>query len=152
MDNCIRGIPYVEEAIEAKKWIKVTDYLRMYYLYSEGGIYLDCDIKILKPFDELLNSQMFVCRETDTVIANSVIGAEKGHPLLESYLEKVNNFNGGGDMVFEPAERLFTDLVLGRYGEFSGIVCYSRDYFFPETEKAATKNTFTFHNFTRSWR
>ena len=150
-------VKYLRDAIDSKKWIKVTDYIRMWLLYNEGGIYLDCDMQVIKPFDDLLNTGLFVGRENPRVIANSIIGAEKGHPLLKLYLDKVeNNFKGSGDMIFEPAERLWTDLILGVYGNFEDIVTYSSDYFFPMNEETKeekiTKNTHVYHHFARSWR
>lgn len=39
---------YVQEAVKARKWAFAADYIRMYALYTEGGIYLDSDVKILK--------------------------------------------------------------------------------------------------------
>ena len=157
LDNCIRGIRYVEEAIAAKKWIKVTDYLRMFYLYKTGGIYLDCDMEILKPLDDLLDNRLFVCRENEKVIANSVIGAEKENILIKKYLELAeDNFRGGGSMIFEPAERLFTDLIMGTYGDFGETKIYPEEYFFPYNEKTGetniTPNTHIFHHFKRSWK
>lgn len=38
---------YVQEAFKQRKWAFVADYIRMYALYHEGGIYLDSDVKIL---------------------------------------------------------------------------------------------------------
>lgn len=148
---------YLQEAIEAKKYIKVTDFIRMWVLHYEGGIYLDCDMEVLKPFDDMLNTGMFVGRENDHVIATSIIGAKARHPLLREYITKVeNNFKGNGDMIFEPAERLFTDLVTGTYGNFDDIVTYSSDYFFPmdeiTKEEKITKNTRVYHHFARSWK
>ncbi len=151
-----RDFSYVKEAIAAKKYIKVTDFVRMYYLYKEGGIYLDCDMEVLKPFGPLLRSSMFVGRESEKNIANSIIGAQKGHPLLKRYLQLVEeNFKGGGEMVFEPAERLFTDLVMGQYGKFKNVTIYPPEYFFPFDENGkgkVTKNSYTYHYFTRSWK
>lgn len=46
------SIPFVKEAILAKKWAFAADYIRLYALYTEGGLYLDSDVKILKPFKE----------------------------------------------------------------------------------------------------
>lgn len=52
----INSITYVKEACEKRKWAFAADYIRMYALYTEGGIYLDSDVKVLKPFDQLLDS------------------------------------------------------------------------------------------------
>ena len=55
--------PYVQEAIKARKWAFAADYIRMYALYTEGGIYLDSDVKVLKPFDEFLHHSFFSSME-----------------------------------------------------------------------------------------
>lgn len=148
---------YLNEAIASKKWIKVTDFVRIWYLFNYGGIYLDCDMEVIKPFDDLLNNSMFVGRENDKIIANSIIGADVRQPLLAKYMQLVNeNFRGSGNFTFEPAERLFTDLVSGTYGDFEGVITYPSDYFFPlneaSREKKITKNTYVCHHFARSWK
>ena len=45
---------YVREAYEAKKWAFITDVVRLYAMVTEGGIYMDTDVEVLKPLDELL--------------------------------------------------------------------------------------------------
>lgn len=142
---------YLKECLKYKKWVKATDYVRMHYLYNKGGIYLDCDMQVLKPFDDLLSNSMFIGREDPRIIANSIIGSESNHLLIKKYLQLVeNNFKGSGEMIFEPAERLLTDLILGKYGRFGDTTTYSSDYFFPL--KKSNKNSYTFHKFTRSWK
>ena len=49
----------VQEAVKARKWAFAADYIRMYALYTEGGIYLDSDVKILKRFDDFLHYSFF---------------------------------------------------------------------------------------------
>ena len=44
----VNSFPFVKEAYESKKWAFVSDYVRIYALYNEGGLYLDTDVKILK--------------------------------------------------------------------------------------------------------
>ena len=36
----IESIPFVNEACSVKKWAFASDYIRLYALYTEGGIYL----------------------------------------------------------------------------------------------------------------
>ena len=50
----VNSVPYVKEAYEARKFAFVTDYVRLYALYTEGGIYMDTDVEVLKPYDDLL--------------------------------------------------------------------------------------------------
>ena len=57
------SIPFVNEAYKAKKWAFVADYIRIYALYTEGGIYLDTDVEVFKGFDEFLQYDFFTSHE-----------------------------------------------------------------------------------------
>ena len=52
-------IPYTKEAYEAKKYAFVSDYVRLWALEREGGLYLDSDVEVFKPFDDLLCYKAF---------------------------------------------------------------------------------------------
>lgn len=36
-----------------KKWAFVSDYARLKIVYEQGGIYMDVDVELIKPLDEL---------------------------------------------------------------------------------------------------
>ncbi len=55
----VSQIPYVKEAYEAKKYAFVSDYVRLWALCNEGGVYLDTDVEVFKPFDDLLFQSAF---------------------------------------------------------------------------------------------
>ena len=59
----IDSVPYVKEAFEAHKWAFAADYIRMYALYTEGGIYLDSDVILLKKMDSFLHHSFFSSME-----------------------------------------------------------------------------------------
>jgi len=40
-------------------WSHVSDYIRVYVLYTHGGIYLDTDMEVIKPLGELLLTNNF---------------------------------------------------------------------------------------------
>ncbi len=50
---------YAKEAYEAGKYAFVSDYVRLWALECEGGIYLDTDVEVIKPFDDLLDCHAF---------------------------------------------------------------------------------------------
>ena len=52
-------VPYVKEAYYAQKYAFVSDYVRLWALYNHGGIYLDVDFEVYKPFDDLLGYSAF---------------------------------------------------------------------------------------------
>lgn len=45
---------YVREAYIAKKYAFVSDYVRLWALELYGGLYMDVDFEVYKPFDELM--------------------------------------------------------------------------------------------------
>ena len=55
----ITSVPFVEEACRVKKWAFASDYIRMYAIYNEGGIYMDSDVYVLKKFDRFLHHGFF---------------------------------------------------------------------------------------------
>lgn len=59
----INAVPYVKEAYEARKWAFAADYIRMYALYTQGGIYLDSDVLLLKRLDDFLDNSFFSSME-----------------------------------------------------------------------------------------
>lgn len=50
---------YAKESYDAHKFAFVSDYVRLWALECEGGIYLDTDVEVLKPLDDLLDYHAF---------------------------------------------------------------------------------------------
>ena len=48
----VNKIQYIKEAYQEKKFAFVTDVARLDIIYSEGGIYLDTDVELIKSLDE----------------------------------------------------------------------------------------------------
>ena len=46
---------YVRQAYEARKFAFVSDYVRLWALEKFGGLYMDVDFMVYRPFDELMN-------------------------------------------------------------------------------------------------
>lgn len=55
----INSVVFVKEACDVKKWAFAADYIRLYAIYTEGGIYLDTDVIVKKRFDEFLQNDFF---------------------------------------------------------------------------------------------
>ncbi|MGN0201364.1 MAG: glycosyltransferase family 32 protein [Candidatus Cryptobacteroides sp.] len=80
------NVRWCEEAIAARKYAFVADYVRFYALHNYGGIYLDSDVEVLKPFDDLLNLKYFVGKE------QSIYGWE-GPPAAVCHISTLNQIN-----------------------------------------------------------
>ena len=46
---------YVRQAYEARKYAFVSDYVRLWALEKFGGLYMDVDFMVYRPFDDLMN-------------------------------------------------------------------------------------------------
>ena len=77
---------YCREAYEAKKWAFITDYVRLKALYEFGGFYMDTDVEVVKPFDDLLAYGAFMCFENRDSVSIGTLGMEKGNPIIADFL------------------------------------------------------------------
>ena len=159
---------YMLDAYNAKKWGFVPDYARLDIIYRFGGIYLDTDVELIKPLDELLSDNKgFAGVEIPGQIALGLgFGAEKNNPIIKLMLdhyEKLNFYNADGSMNLIPSPLLQTQLLkehgLNEANSLQVIEnCFSifpKDYFNPynfENGKIEiTSNTFSIHHYAGSW-
>ena len=82
---------YVREAYFARKWAFVSDYVRLYALVTEGGIYMDTDVEVLSSLSPYLDDLAFSGFQTETEIPTGIMGCEKGFPLFEALLHDYDN-------------------------------------------------------------
>jgi hypothetical protein len=87
--NIDNELDYVKEAYQVKKYAFVSDYIRLKVLYEYGGVYLDTDIEVLKPFDEYLdNATMVLGFESKRSLLTAFIAVEKGNNYIKEFLKK----------------------------------------------------------------
>lgn len=72
-------------------WAFVSDYIRAYAIYNEGGFYIDTDVKLLKSLNDLTKYDLVASRAFYTQIPMSTFGAKKGHPVIKKYMDILNN-------------------------------------------------------------
>ena len=60
---------YAQQAYEAKKYAFVSDYARLAVVYEYGGIYLDTDVELVRPLDELLELPGFMGFQNNNEVA-----------------------------------------------------------------------------------
>lgn len=111
----ISAYPYMQEAYEAKKWAFVSDVARLDIVAKHGGVYLDTDVELLAPIEELLTHNAFYIFETERNIATGLgFGAVQGHPTVTAMLRyyEGRSFlkNGKPDMTPCPANN--TEMLL----------------------------------------
>lgn len=142
----ISSVTFVKEACEVKKWAFAADYIRIFALHAEGGIYLDVDVIIRKSFTEFLNADFFTAIEYhDDIVKNentllllnddgtpksavnkpgigiqaAILGGIKGHPFLEDclrYYENKHFVNPGGGFFDEFIAPGIFAMIAEKYG------------------------------------
>lgn len=78
---------FLERAIECRAWAYACDYARLDVLNTYGGIYLDMDVEMFKPFDDLLGNEAIMSFSNNTMVDLAVVGAKKGNELIRKLLD-----------------------------------------------------------------
>lgn len=82
---------WTKQAYEAKKWAFVSDYVRLYALYTQGGLYFDTDVEVLKPFDRFLDNELLLGFESNDMPTTAVIGSQAGNHLIHDLIGSYSN-------------------------------------------------------------
>ena len=157
---------YARQAYEAGKWAFVSDYARLKMLYDNGGIYLDTDVEIIKPIDDLIDETGYMGFDDNGVVSTGLgFACEKGNELVGALLDDYNDISfvlpdGSYDLTPCPdrntkvLERLGLDTSV-KNQIFMGIHFWPEDFFCPMKyytgKKEITENTYSIHHFCASW-
>lgn len=165
----IESVPWVYEAYLAKKYAFAADYIRLYALLTEGGIYLDSDVEVLKSFNMLLHEKSFIGYESTGDLEPAVIGAERNLDWLKaclSYYDDRHFENQDGSLNMRPLPIVMGEIFQCRniikIGETPGsiitskqITFYPSDYFSPKNnhtkEIKKSEHTYAIHHFDGHW-
>lgn len=162
----ISSVPYVKEAYEAKKFAFVTDYVRLYALFYIGGIYMDIDVEILKPLDDLLHLPAFSGFESETEIPTGIMASEKygawASEMLSYYHGNRHFLLPDGQLDMTTNVKIISDMMAASGFELkNGYQVYKncmhifpKEYFCPKERIGKinlTDKTYCIHHFEGSW-
>ena len=167
----VNSVPFVAEAVAARKWAFAADYIRVYALYNEGGVYLDSDVLVRKNMDFVLQNRAFSAVEyfpqhaSEALAAGlvdahgnklvpdakvhgiqvqaAIIGSEKGHPFFKECLDYYNgrHFSAGGEGI--PTEDQISPIVFACIAEKYGFRYLDVEQDLAEGMKLYPSNLFT---------
>ena len=158
----VNSTPWVSEAFNVRKYAFAADYIRLYAVYHYGGIYLDMDVEVVKPFsNELLAGNYLVGYESSDYtigIEAGIFGGEQGAEWLGDclkYYEDRHFIKSDGSFDTLPLPRIIWKVLKEKYIDTKMINPLSPDYL---TAKCCdngkikkTSNTYTIHHFEGSW-
>lgn len=156
---------YVREAYESKKWAFVTDYVRLWAVYTMGGVYMDTDVEVVRSLDEFLKHEAFSGFESPRYVPTGIMAGEKGNPMYKELLEYYTDrpfVLENGDFDTTTNTKTITEMMRAKglrldntLQIIEGFALYPKDYFCPLDAGTGliskTKNTAAIHHFTGSW-
>lgn len=160
-------VPYMAQAYDAKKWGFVPDYARLDIVSSEGGIYLDTDVELLRPPEPLLLAYSGYMGWSQDGYANPGLGfgAEAGNEVLShlmSAYDKLSFLREDGSCNLIASPHYATDSLreigfenLGEIQVIDGFALLPPDYLDPLNPDTGTlektANTLSAHLYFGSW-
>lgn len=147
--------------------INAHNFIGLYALYHFGGVMLDNDVEVLRPFD--MDHGVFVgFQRTDSerfCINNAVIGATPRHPFIRECLRTMRRSKphedplwfGCGILTDALRERGLAGLNVEQ--KLGDIMVYDRERFYPFfhderpiPKECLTARTFAIHHWQHSWK
>ena len=123
LENYRTDCAFCNEALAKRSWAFASDYGRCDVLFQYGGIYLDSDVELVRPLDDLLYDEGFMCFESNAgVDPGSGMGAVAKHSIMRDIRERYHGLHYVDEYgnVYQPnIMNLYTD-VLKKYGLKSG--------------------------------
>ncbi|MCB9100577.1 MAG: Wzt carbohydrate-binding domain-containing protein [Anaerolineales bacterium] len=157
---------YIQTAYKKGLWSKISNFIRLYAVYSEGGLYFDTDIEVLKHFGPLLDNECFLGfqleRKNSDWVNNAVIGAVRHHPFLIKCMNAtLAHFLDKRSFIRSPelTTYILSEMGLQTYGlqTVGNIQLFPVEYFYPYSWTAEfnpdyiTENTYCVHHWQLSW-
>lgn len=156
LDDIAENNRFFQYCRKYKLWAFMSDYLRLWILNREGGIYLDTDVQVLKPFDDLLQNHIFLGRELNDYIGTGIIGAEQGNPFVKALLEFYEDKIWEVDYYNNPI--IFSNVLKEQPPLANHCTILDREYLSPYDPfkeygctLVQTANTYTIHWFNANW-
>ena len=162
----VNSTPYTREAYEAKKYAFVSDYVRLWALEREGGLYLDVDFEVYKAFDDLMNHSAFAGVE-GSKHQPVMMGVCASEPQGEWVKEMLNAYQERHFIMLDGALDQTTNVqfitsIMARNGfrqdgseqDYKDLHIFPVDYFCPRLttgEYFRTDNTYCEHMGLASW-
>lgn len=156
---------YMKEAFEHKQWAFVSDYARLDIIYEHGGIYLDTDVELLKPLNDLLSLKGFVGFDhAGACNTGGGFGAIPKLPIIKELRDYYDTliFNSTDGTLNDTTNTVCQTNYLLTKGliqndslqEIEGLTIFPKEYFCPMDWLGITnltQNSYSIHHFDASW-
>lgn len=148
---------FYRNALRKKKYAFVADYIRAKVFFEQGGVYLDTDMLLIKPIEDLLRFDFFTSEEVKERVAFGLFGVVPGHRFLQQMVHFYNTteFNQFAPPVIT---HTFSPLI-NRATIAANEIIFESDYFYPlsyenkqeDYMKYVTSKSYAVHLWDHSW-
>lgn len=163
---------YVRSAYEKKQYNFLSDYFRIYLIYKYGGVYIDTDVEIIKPLDDLLYNKAFCGIQQEvtyywssinengeiygkpTIALGLIIGAEPNDKCIKKILYKFNTSTTSCGIIMSYTDEIFEKdgfVKENKLQQINNWTIYPSEYFCPipyySKILSLTNNTYTIHHY-----
>lgn len=157
----------IQKLLQKKQWAFASDIARLIVLKKHGGIYVDTDMELIQDINGLIDYPAFLGFESEELVANGIMGAEKNHWLVEqAYNISCSQFDKKGFMDVSPV--IITNALKIRYQPVVGlkhdVMLYSEEVFYPYNPFDKSRpipqllfslikdNTLGIHHYQKGWK
>lgn len=162
----VDAVVYTKEAYEAGKYAFVSDYVRLFALEREGGLYFDVDFEVYKSFDDLKGYHAFAGIEGSKhhPVMMGVCASEPHGKWVSEMLEAYHDrhfVKPDGSMDMQTNVQFITFIMAangfrqdGTEQDYRDLHVFPVDYFSPRLttgEYIRTENTYCEHKGLASW-
>ena len=160
---------YTSFTFEKKLYAYLSDYVRLWAVYTCGGLYFDTDVELIKSPDPLLSNAAYFGFEDDRYVNTGLgFGAEKENDAVRnlmlqyeknSIIDLSNTFDSNHCLTGSPKMNTIGLIELGlvqngKYQTLNGVEIYPKEYFCPFDDVTGilktTSNTYSIHWFSKS--
>ena len=159
---------YVREAYNNKKFAFVSDWVRLWALESIGGLYMDVDFEVYKPFDDLMERYDAFAGIEGSKRHPVMMGVIASKPHGEWVREMMRYYEGRHFLLLDGLQDLTPNVTFltakmlsngfkptGEEQNYKDLHIFPTDYFSPRQttgEYLRTKNTYCETKSLNSWR
>ena len=153
---------FLKEALRMEQWAFISDYIRMRALHDHGGIYLDCDIEVVRDFEPLLDLECFLGEEAEGRPNTAVLAARARHDFPRLCMELIEDqYRARRGYLIAPEIAM---LALKTAGGSASVTILPSDCFYPYNPSDpkrkdmglmyadVTQQTFAIHHWAKGWK
>jgi mannosyltransferase OCH1-like enzyme len=163
----VNTVRFTKQVASVKKWGFIVDYIRAYVVYTYGGIYLDTDVELLRPLDNLLIDNICFSgfENKRNINPGSIFAGEKRCAIAKEVMDFYAAYSfiqENGELNLTDSPQIFTKILLkyglkqnNTYQELGIFTAYPAEYFCPKSYRTGktqiTSKTYSIHHFDASW-